>query len=119
MSGSQLQNKAHHSSTKTTHKTKMFIAIDKICCQSNPECSHHDAAPEEDPNEGQPHRRFSLRYRNVVACIKNATSTYATAVTTTCGFHFILTYYEFLQTQNQKVTRFATINIIQPNLMFF
>ena len=114
MSRSQLQNKAHHSSTKTTHKPKMFIAIDKICCQSNPECSHHDAAPEEDPNEGQPHRRFSLRYRNVTACIKNATSTYATAVTTTSGFHFILTYYEFLQTQNQKFTRFATINIIQP-----
>jgi len=53
----------------------MFIAIDKIGCQSNPECSHHDAAPEENPNEGQPHRRFSLRYRNIVACIKNATST--------------------------------------------
>ena len=114
MSRSQLQNKAHHSSTKATHKPKMFIAIDKICCQSNPECGHHDTAPKEDPNEGQPHGRFSLRYGNVVACVKNATGTYATAVTTTSGFHFILTYYEFLQIQNQKVTRFATINMIQP-----
>jgi hypothetical protein len=83
------------------------MVTDKRCCQSNPECSHHDSTSEEDPNEGQPYRRFSLCYSNVFMYIKNAIRTYARAVTTTSGFHFILTYYEFLQTQDQKVVRFA------------
>lgn len=85
-----------------------------ICFQSNPECSHHDLTSEKDPNEGQPHRRYSLCDCNVFTYIKNATSTYATPVTTTSGFHFTLTCYEFLQTQNKKVVKICYRNTIQP-----